>query len=497
MISRREFIKSLSSLPLLAIGFSPLKYLWGQDRNWASLRALLAGTGANLHLPGEQAYSNFKSLFNLRHRASPSAIVRGASTTAIQQTIQWAQENQVPVHSRSGGHSFEALSSGPGLVIDTRPFNQISIDREAKRCRVGAGVMLGNLIQVLAQAGFALPTGSCATVGVAGLTLGGGMGLSSRSWGLTCDRLVSAKAILADGSSVTLSETENSDLFWAIRGGGGGSYCIVTEFEFSLMRALDVYTFAISWPATYFSRVLRNWEKQILNGSEQINSILKITANSSGAQEVKIVGQILSQDNLSAPTENEARSLLSDFLGQALLNSATTKRFQRRSFADAATYFAGGEDPPVRFKSKSSYAYEALSDEGVVAIEDALSELPSRFNLALMFDAYGGAIANKATNDTAFFHRKALYSVQYYVQWATDDESSSKLSTMRSVYSKINPHFSGYAYVNYCDADLVNPLELYFGDNLERLAQIKLSRDPHNIFRNSIQNFNEQVQVIL
>ncbi len=484
MITRREFLKHSASLSALALTFSPLKYLWAQQRDWAELRALLNGTGAELCFPGESNYSTYKKLFNLRFNPAPAAILRGSSELALQRAIEWCSSQNIPIHCRSGGHSFEALSSGAGLVIDLRPFQKLSIDTNTHRARIGAGHLLGSLTEKLYRSNYALPTGSCATVGLSGLTLGGGVGLSSRQWGLTCDLVNSFRVVLADARIVNASQEENSDLFWALKGGGGGQFGVVTEFDFSLKRALDVYTFVLKWPRSQFKSVLQNWQQLTLSGSKQITSIFKISGNANGMGEVKIVGQVLSRDNSRPPTEEEARALIRPYV----VGRPTQSTLQKRNFLEAATFFAGGEDPPVRFKSKSSYAYEILSQEAMSVIESELDNIPSGASVAMMFDSYGGAIADKTPSETAFYHRKALYSVQYYSQWANNSESEQRLNLMRRIYRSVNPYFSGYSYYNYCDSDLEAPLEKYFGENAERLKEIKNIYDPKGLFQNSIQN---------
>ncbi|MEZ4813998.1 MAG: FAD-binding oxidoreductase [Bdellovibrionota bacterium] len=488
MLSRRDFLKQGATLSALAFAFSPFKYLWADARNWAELRGLLSGTGAELCFPGENNYSSYKKLFNLRLTPAPAAILRGSSEVAIQRAIEWCSTNDIPVHCRSGGHSYEGLSSGSGLVVDMRPFQKLNIDTANNRAQIGAGHLLGSLIEKLFRNGYAIPTGSCATVGLSGLTLGGGVGLSARQWGLTCDQVNSFKVILADGKLVTASSQENPDLYWALRGGGGGQFGIVTEFDFSLKRAYEVYTFVLKWPRSQYKEVLENWQQQIQTGSKQVTSIFKLVGNANGMGDVKIVGQVLSRDNLRAPTEQEARELIRPYV----VGRPSQTNLQRRTFLDAANYFAGGEDPPVKFKAKSSYAYKALDRDAMSAIQSELDNIPSGSTVALMFDSDGGAVADKSSEDTAFFHRKALYSVQYYTQWGGATSSSQQLNLMNRIYQNINPHFSGYCYYNYCDADLDRPLSRYFGDNVQRLKEIKDTYDPNGLFQNAIQNFSSR-----
>jgi len=502
MLSRRDFLKGLGSLPIVTLAQLPLsRFLWGQDQNWGALQQQIASTGSQLSLPGDAAYLSAKQIFNLRLNPSPAAILTGSSEDAIQKAIAWAAQNNVNVYGRSGGHSYEGFSMGPGLVVDTRGFNTINVDSDAQTATIGAGSLLGRVIHTLSDGtsnnGFAIPTGSCGTVGVAGLTLGGGMGLSSRMWGLTCDNLNSVRIITADGNIQNVSSTQNADLFWALRGGGGGNYGVVTSFEFNLHRALDVVTFTMAWPGSQFERVFTNWQQQIQNtqsqnglNPRQVTSIFKINANSSGITDVRIVGQVLSGDGQNAPTTSDARALIQPYA----VGNPSASHLNPMTFVKAAEFFAGGthfpeDDPPVRFKAKSSYCMEALDSNAMSTIRSALANnIPSGAGVCLMCDSYGGAIADVAADATAFAHRNALYCMQYYVQWGNSSSDTSMLNMMNALYTQINPNFSGACYPNYCDSDLPNPLAAYYGDNLARLQSIKKTVDPSGLFKNSIQN---------
>ncbi|MFE2757028.1 FAD-binding oxidoreductase, partial [Actinosynnema sp. NPDC059335] len=226
---------------------------------WDRLRARLAG---ELLLPGDDGYDTarlpFNSLFD-HHR--PAAIARCARPEDVQRCLEEARRSDLRVAARGGGHSYAAYSTPDrGLVVDLGPMNRIEV-RPDGTAVVGAGARLGDVYAALAAAGRCLPLGNCPSVGVAGLTLGGGLGWLQRSYGLTCDWLRAARVVTVDGRLVTASADREPDLFWALRGGGGGNFGVVTSFEFATAPVPEVLTvFRIRFPAGSAADVLGAWQ---------------------------------------------------------------------------------------------------------------------------------------------------------------------------------------------------------------------------------------------
>ncbi|MHB8631054.1 MAG: FAD-binding oxidoreductase, partial [Candidatus Limnocylindria bacterium] len=194
--------------------------------DWQALGARLRGT---LVRTGDSAYDSARLLYNTRFDGlRPQAIARCASVADVQACIEFARRNGIAIAARSGGHSYGGWSGGPGLVVDVAGL--ASIDVRGDTAAIGAGVRLADAYAAVGARGRGIAAGSCPTVGIAGLTLGGGLGVLSRAWGLTCDSVVSVDLVTADGTVRTADAQRDPELFWALRGGGGGNFGIVTSF---------------------------------------------------------------------------------------------------------------------------------------------------------------------------------------------------------------------------------------------------------------------------
>jgi len=202
------------------------------NKDWMNLASNLKGT---LLRPGDPEYQNSYHPYNTRFDAIwPTGIAYCTSVADIQTSLSFVSRFQLPLAMRAGGHSYAGYSTSSGFVLDVTRMNAITVDALTGTVVVGAGARLIDVYSKLAQYGLALPAGSCATVGIAGLTLGGGIGVLGRKFGLTCDNLPSAQIVLADHRVLTCDTNHNADLFWALRGGGGGNFGVVTKFKFGM-----------------------------------------------------------------------------------------------------------------------------------------------------------------------------------------------------------------------------------------------------------------------
>jgi FAD/FMN-containing dehydrogenase len=191
----------------------------------------------------------------------PRAVVMAESVEDVRLAVQWAVANKVPNVPRGGGHSYTGQSVSEGLVVSLIPMSTITLDKPSGTAAIGAGALLSEVNIELLQNDRALPTGSCASVGVAGLTLGGGVGFSSRKWGLMCDNLIGVSMVLASGELVHADERTKPELLWACRGGGGGQFGIVTEFRFRTHAVEPIAQFSLNWPLDKADDVIAAWQK--------------------------------------------------------------------------------------------------------------------------------------------------------------------------------------------------------------------------------------------
>ena len=456
--------EAVTSLPIAALkaALDPKKDL-----------VLIAGTAAPNRFDYGASYSKRKQI-------TPQVRVVAASPQAVGSTIRWATANGVSFAIRSGGHSYEGLSQSADLVIDVRGMTAIQLAADRKSVSIGSGASLGAVYTALEPFHLAIPAGTCFPVGVAGHSLGGGFGLLGRPLGLACDSVLSMEVVDVSGSVLNVNGQENPDLFWALRGGGNGSFGVVTKFNFRASSVNLVAKFAITWkkPVAQAAKIVLAWQEWLDNLPPAVTCTLHLTKEPGGSIQVHIAGlSVDSQTRLVAELKR-----LQKLAGSADLQSTSTLTFAR-----AATIFNGGGPAyeSVLMKGKSDYVTEPMSEQGVLTLLNGL--LTASGEIAVLFDSYGGAINKVASDATAFVHRgNTKYLIQYFMQWESPGATETNITTMQALYASMRPHVSGESYVNYCDLDLGEGYaKAYWSDNLARLMKIKSAFDPKNVFRHT------------
>jgi FAD/FMN-containing dehydrogenase len=347
--------------------------------------------------------------------------------------------------------------------------NSVTVDAASKTATVGAGASLGQLYQAIAPRGFAFPGGSCPTVGVSGHLLGGGYGYLARPFGLACDNVASIDLVDPQGKQVHADAQQKTDLFWACRGGGGGTFGVATAYQLRLVPLKNVLIFNIKSGPVSLARaaaIMKAWQAWAPHAPRTIDSNLVITRRASGLIDVRCAGQ-------SVGTSQELQRELKFLTSAAPLSM---------SYWKSVNYFAGSGGwtyTSAPMKGKSDYVTSPLSDTGLATLMD---EINRRGSVYVICDSYGGAIASTAGDATAFAHRSALYCIQYGSSWTSASNTPHRLSDMQALHAAIRPYVSGGAYVNYCDLDLTSWQDAYWGANLPRLKQIKSVFDPDNVF---------------
>lgn len=436
-------------------------------------------------LPGDSGYPAARRNYNLRYDVLPQVIVFCQTVCDVSNAVRWARENHIRMSVRSGRHAYEPLSVGDGIVIDVVDLDTIAIDPENRLAEVGAGVALMPLYEELWTHGLTVPGGSCATVGIAGLTLGGGFGLLSRAMGLTCDNLVKVEMIDASGARVTATETHHPDLLWASRGGGGGTFGIVTSLTFKLHPIGAVATYRMEWPWGELPAVLDAWQRWAPFTDDRLTSIIQLRAASTG---------IVASIGLFVGSADELARLLGPFVSTCVPRSMEIKE---TSFIEATRMYAGvtldarqwsahwNAEGSTRFKHSSDYARAPLGPEAVRVIQGHLGTAPNT-EAELQLDAYGGAVNRVSQGATAFPHRAGtLYSMQYKTYWKDDTEESENIRWVEEFRTALRPFVSGEAYVGYADASIPDWPRAYFGPNLSRLVAIKAKYDPEDVFHHA------------
>lgn len=448
--------------------------------DWSRLRSRLSGS---LVLPGDAEYDAARRSFNrLFDGRRPAGVVRCVRPEDVQLAVETAATSKLPIAARSGGHSYAGYSTpNQGLVVDLAKMTGVDV-RPDGTVLVGAGTRLIDLYTALAEAGRCLPAGTCPTVGIAGLTLGGGVGVLSRKLGLTCDRLLSATVVTADAMLRTASTVSEPDLFWALRGGGGGNLGIVTSLELSTERAPDLTVFSLGFPGGSVMSVLGGWQEWIQAAPDELWSNCIVSAGRPPSCRVGgcFMGSV---------------SALQPLLGELPRFSGTrpVRRFlQGMSCADAMRYFAhcsrrsvsqchlegepGGLLARESFVASSRVMARPIADPGRVA---SLLDRPA--GVDALFDGLGGAVNRVAVDATAFPHRTAIATVQVYAA-ADEAHRQHAAQVLAEVTTGLGELVGTGAYVNYIDPGLPDWARAYYGPNLGRLREVARRYDPDGVF---------------
>lgn len=462
--------------------------------DWASLGASLAGS---LVLPNNAAYAADALLYNAKFvDLHPSAIAYCANADDVARCVAFTTAHEMAIAARSGGHSYAGYSSCAGLVVDVSRLSSISVDPRANTATVGAGAKLIDVYNAIGRAGRLLPGGSCPTVGIAGLALGGGIGVFGRKYGLTSDNLRSLRVVTADAREITASETEHADLLWASRGGGGGNFGIATSFAFTVHPTPEIALFTLQYPWAAAAAMLEAWQHWVGAAPDELWSDCQLLSQGAAGYLAQISGVYC------GPT-----SALESLLGalQRAIGSAPSYRVVGSSQYIAAMAIEAGcaglsvaachlaaQDPAGRlqrsaYSAKSSYVDAPMSSARVSLMLDAVEALyhgAPTVGGGLAFDAYGGAINRVAPDATAFVHRDKLAGIQATYSWSSatpPSEIAAGAQWLSWLGTSVFDPAAG-AYQNYIDPTLVNWATAYYGSNLTRLERVKAAYDPQDRF---------------
>jgi len=413
----------------------------------------------------------------------PMAILLIRNATDVSNGVKCARELNIRIVPKSGGHSYEKYSFGDNstIVIDLRRLDQIIVSEQSKTAEVGAGVLLARLYWEIWNHGkFGIPAGSCTTVGAGGLTLGGGYGFLSKRHGLTSDNVLEVEVVDAAGKIEMVDADSNPDMFWALLGGGGGNFGIVTKLKYKLFEAANVtftHVYIHYYDVQRFSLVFKAWDTWNLDnlnttayGGLVIGpGFLTVNIFDAGmtAEDIERIREIF-------PAEDTIIKNL-DFIELVVEGSHPAVK-------DPAELANVTRDDMYEypFRAKSYFSSRTLTDDEIDQVGTVLARVPSR--VLVQFSSYGGAINDIPIDATSFVHRNSLYNVQ-----VPNDADPNDLAINEWVkeldQTLLQVLDNGEAYQNYNDGELGEEyLERYYGSNLQRLMAIKRKVDPDNIF---------------
>ena len=372
--------------------------------------------------------------------------------------------------------------------------DKIVVDAKAQTVTVGAGALLVNVYDKLSAQGQMIPAGTCPTVGVGGHVFGGGFGLSARKFGLLSDNLLSAKIVLASGRIVTASRRKNSDLFWAIRGGGGGNFGYATEFTFHTepVGALSYFKLIYSWASG--RPAFDAWQQMIPAMPDELTTSFALLSTGVGTTEPSKMGAQMY--GLFHGSSADLLALIAPVLSAA--GTPMVQTLKDCTFMEQAFYFGecdslescqptpGGDVAGYDYYAKSSYANSMYSNQGIETVFSAVENWPGTSkNCMIESFAYGGFVNRVPSKSTAFPHRDQLFCNQYGVVFGPEDSSSTRqgaVNWLSSLDSQMSAFNTGEAYVNYIDAEQANWAKAYYAGNLSRLKRVKRKYDPDNLF---------------
>jgi FAD/FMN-containing dehydrogenase len=464
-----------------------------RSADWRALQRSLSGT---LRRPTSSGYDEERLLFDRRFDAvTPAAIAGVANAADIARCLAFAKRFAIPITVRSGGHSYIGASIGPGLVIDVRSLS--SIDVSSGRATIGAGAALVDVYNELALHGVSIPAGSCPSVGLSGLALGGGIGVVSRQYGLTCDRLIEAELVTATGETLTANANSHSDLYWALRG-GGGSFGVVTSLTLATHAADPLAHAFVVWPWSAAASVVTAWQPWATTAPNSLWSSAHILAtDGTGDATISVAAVMVAsssalQQQIGTLVSSIPTTPTTNFVGSAsyeytmMLESGCSSLSVEACHVEDET--PGGTLPRDAFVAGSDFFHHPIPAAGVNALVAAVEQRQNDPRLGsggASLDILGGAVDTVAADATAWSHRGALFDAQYTASWGTTPGNgplARNQHSLATIHGAVRPYARGDAYQNYADDSLRNPQQAYYGANLARLIEVRRTYDPTGVF---------------
>ncbi|MFE3036109.1 FAD-binding oxidoreductase [Streptomyces canus] len=472
------------------VGSSLLSRTPAAAANWNALAHDLDGP---LVRPGEANWATARQLYNTRFDSlRPAAVAYVAHADDIRTTLAYARAHGVRVAIRNGGHSYAGWSSGNNrLIVDVSELNRVRAS--GGTAVVGAGAKLIDVYRALTAKGVTIPAGSCPTVGVSGLVLGGGHGVASRAYGLTCDSLTQATLITADGKQLTANASTNTDLFWALRGAGNGNFGVVTELHFKTHPAPQGVTAYATWPWSKAAAVVRAWQEWGPGQPDEIWSSCHL--ENGGSPSVAVAA-------FSMGTYGELQNTL-DRLADRVGSPARSVSLRRHSYESAMEAYAGcssfsteakchlpgstpNRDPRgalgrETYAARSDFFDRSLSAAGVQTLLRQVAAVRGGSG-SIALTALGGAVNRVPPTATAFVHRRSRMLAQYIASWRAGTTGTAVQSWLTGAHDAMKPYASGAAYQNYTDPTLRDWRKAYYGEAATKLAKVKKEYDPQGFF---------------
>jgi FAD/FMN-containing dehydrogenase len=432
--------------------------------------------------PSDDGYDEARTIWNAMIDKYPALIVRSTSSDDVIEAVNFARDNDLLLSVRGSGHNVSGMAvSDGGLMIDLSLMKDIQVDPEGGVASAQPGVVFGEMDKATQPFGLAAPGGIVSETGIAGLTLGGGFGWLTRKYGFTCDNLISAQVVTANGELLTASASENSDLFWGIRG-GGGTFGIVTSFEYQLQPVgPEVLAGMAIYPLDAAGDVLRFFRDFTASTPDELGALAvfllappapflpqELHGKPVLAIIVSYIGDVEEGERVVQP--------LRDF-GPPVFDGIMPKPFAaHNSSLDA------GQPAGMNYYWKSEYATE-IADDAIETLVAFAANMTSPYSRLAVFQL-GGATQRHDEQAMAVSHRNAEYVIAINTGWADPQDTEKQIQWTRDLWTAIRPFSSGGVYVNFLsDDDGEDRVRAAYGAKFERLVQLKSKYDPQNLFQ--------------
>ena len=452
------------------------------DEALAELRAQVRG---EVLTPTDPGYGAIRPTSNAMYDGRAALAVRPSGTADVVAAVNFARDNGLLLAVRGGGHSIAGLSAGDGaMLIDLSPMNGVHVDPDQRLARVQGGALWGDVDRETQLFGLATPGGAISDTGVAGLTLGGGYGWLRRKHGLSCDNLVEAQVVCADGEVRTASADSHPDLYWALRG-GGGNFGVVTSFNFALHPVGPTVAFVgIVYPVEDAALVARGWRDYMAGAPDEVTSVM-------------VAFTFPAAPDLPPPVHNRACAVVGAvYSGDVEEGMAVMQPL--RELAEPVvdlthpapyTFVQSSFDALVGRHTKRSYwksqYLTGLSDAAIDAFAALALDRPAPLTIVNLWPM-GGAVNRVDPEATAFAERSAPYMVSIDGNWEDPDRDDEVIAWVRSAWARMSEFGTGGVYLNFtglAGEDTTSSVDSALGRNLRRLAAVKATYDPGNLFR--------------
>ena len=421
--------------------------------------------------PGGPGYDNARSVFNHMIDRRPLAIVRCRGAQDVARGIRFAREHDFALAVRGGGHNVagNAVCDG-GIMLDLSGMKHVTIDPDRGTAHAGAGLLLGDLDGATQRHGLATPLGVMSGTGIAGLTLGGGLGWLNGRHGLTCDNLVAADVVTTDGEILRVGPDEHADLLWGLRG-GGGNLAVVTSFTYLLHPVGPVLAGALIHPWSAARDVLRHHDEFMATAPDELTSAVSLSLDPTGEPAVTLIvcwcGDPDAGQRVLGPLRTHGRPQEDSI---AVLPYLDWQRAPDPGY------------PPGRLHYWKSGYLRHLTDAALDKLLELVPTIPSP-TTGIGLQGLRGAASRVPVNATAFPHRAEQYDLLILAQWEDPQLSAEHVSWARAAFDALRPHLEDAVYVNNLGAEGPDRVRSAYGPNYARLAELKRTYDPANVLR--------------